>query len=93
MKSDKSEVLKEFRTLPGVGKVIAEDLWNLGVRSKSELAKLDPEKLYDEICEYQGTKVDPCMLYVFRCAVYVSATPDPEPEKMKWWFWKDKQLV
>ncbi|XDD57436.1 helix-hairpin-helix domain-containing protein [Leptospira sp. WS58.C1] len=56
MKSDKSEVLKEFRTLPGVGKVIAEDLWNLGVRSKAELAKL-------------------------------------EPEKMKWRFWKDKELV
>ncbi|TGK07631.1 pathogenicity locus [Leptospira semungkisensis] len=89
MSSDQSLVLKEFQTLPGVGKSISLDLWNLGIRSKAELSKLDPEKLYEQICEYQGTKVDRCMLYVFRCAVYVSGTKDPEPEKMKWWSWKD----
>ncbi|TGL63551.1 helix-hairpin-helix domain-containing protein [Leptospira sarikeiensis] len=89
MNSEKASILKEFQTLPGVGKSISEDLWNLGIRSRLELAKLDPEKLYEQICEYQGTHVDRCMLYVFRCAVYVSGTSDPEPEKMKWWSWKD----
>ncbi|TGK22391.1 pathogenicity locus [Leptospira fluminis] len=82
-------VLKEFRTLPGVGKVIAEDLWNLGVRGKEDLAGRNPEKLYDELCVLQGAKVDRCMLYVFRCAVYVSATSDPDPNRTKWWNWKD----
>ncbi|TGK01598.1 pathogenicity locus [Leptospira langatensis] len=89
MSRDKSLVLKEFQTLPGVGKTISQDLWNLGIRSKEELSGLDPEKLYEQICVYQGGKVDRCMLYVFRCAIYVSGTKDPDPEKMKWWSWKD----
>ncbi|EQA45889.1 pathogenicity locus [Leptospira broomii serovar Hurstbridge str. 5399] len=89
MDSEKSFILKEFRTLPGVGKVIAEDLWNLGLRSKQELSMKNPDLLYEELCKLQGVRVDRCMLYVFRCAVYVSATELPEPEKMKWWSWKD----
>ncbi len=93
MSLEQAQVLKEFRTLPGVGKSIAQDLWDLGIRSKTELAKLDPEELYERLCQYQGTKVDRCMLYVFRCAVYVSGTPNPEPEKMKWWSWKDSISV
>lgn len=89
MHSDKATVLKEFQTLPGVGKAVAEDLWNLGLRGKTELASRDPEVLYEELCEFQGTKVDRCMLYVFRCAIYVSGSENPDPEKMKWWNWKD----
>ena len=33
---------------------------------------------------------DPPALYVYRCAVYFAETPIPEPEKCKWWNWKDK---
>ncbi len=29
----KSGVLKEFQQIPGVGKTIAQDLWDLGLRS------------------------------------------------------------
>jgi hypothetical protein len=31
------------------------------------------------------------MLYVLRCAVYYASTDDPNPERLKWWNWKDKQ--
>jgi nucleotidyltransferase/DNA polymerase involved in DNA repair len=41
----KKSVLREFRQVPGVGKSIAEDLWNLGLRSVSDLKKQDPELL------------------------------------------------
>jgi hypothetical protein len=30
-----------------------------------------------------------CWLYVARCAVYFAETIDPEPDKLKWWNWKD----
>ncbi|TGK62354.1 pathogenicity locus [Leptospira wolffii] len=92
MKAEKTEVLREFRTLPGVGKSIAEDLWNLGLRSKAELASKDPEILYEDLCRQQGVRVDRCMLYVFRCAVYIAGSEDPDPEKRKWWNWKDSVL-
>ncbi len=84
------DVLRELRKIPGVGVEIAKDLWNLGFRSIKELRDQNPEQLYDNLCAIQGQKVDRCMLYVFRCAVYFATEPNPKPEKLKWWYWKDK---
>jgi hypothetical protein len=28
-----------------------------------------------------------------RCAVYFAKTKNPDPEKLKWWNWKDKWLL
>lgn len=85
----KEELLRAFRRLPGVGKAISEDLWNLGIRSLDELKTIDPENLYEELCRLQNTRVDRCMLYVFRCIVYCLNTKNPEEEKQKWWYWKE----
>lgn len=82
----------ELRQLPGVGPRIAEDLRKLGVRSVKDLARRDPEKLYTRLCQLTGERHDPCVRYVFRCAVYVARTPDPKPELKKWWKWKDRTL-
>ena len=57
-------ILKELQTIPGVGKTIAIDLWNLGFRSVQALKGQDPEELYVRQCAQQGTQVDRCMLYV-----------------------------
>lgn len=89
MKSAKDKALAEFRTIPGVGKTIAEDFWNIGLRSIDDLRAQDPQKLYDLLCQYQKCKVDRCMLYVFRCAVYFATEKNPTPELLKWWNWKD----
>ena len=82
-------VLKELRKIPGVGKAVAEDLWHLGIRSIKDLKDNDPEKLYEQLCVYQGCKVDRCMLYVFRCAVYYASNDQRDPELLKWWNWKE----
>jgi hypothetical protein len=89
VEDEKHVVLKEFRQIPGVGKSIAEDLWNLGLRSVSNLKNEDPEALYTKLCAYQGTHVDRCMLYVFRCAVYYASNDVYDAELLKWWNWKD----
>ena len=83
-------VLKEFQTIPGVGKSIAVDLWNLGFRSVQELAGQDPEEMYIRQCELQGTQVDRCLLYTFRCAVYYASHEQHDPVLLKWWNWKDR---
>jgi len=46
----RQEVLREFMKIPGVGKSIAQDLWNLGLRAATDLKKKDPERLYDDEC-------------------------------------------
>lgn len=81
--------LKDFRRIPGVGRAIALDLWDLGLRSVDELRGRDPEALYRDLEALAGRHVDRCMLYVLRCAVYFAQTPAPDPELLKWWNWKD----
>jgi hypothetical protein len=88
-KSEKAKIVAEFQKIPGVGKSIAQDLWNLGFRSLNELKNKNPEKLYEQLCAYQGIKVDRCMLYVFRCAIYFVSEKEHNPELLKWWKWKD----
>lgn len=89
---DKDGVIKDLRKIPGVGKSIAEDLWNMGYRSVSQLREENPRSMYDKLCMLQGTKVDMCMQYVFRCAVYYATADEHDPELLKWWNWKDRIL-
>lgn len=88
----KSDVLRSFKTIPGVGISIAEDLWNLGYRTLDDLRNQNPEEMYERLCEFQNTRVDRCMQYVFRCCVYYVTTENHDPELLKWWNWKDKKF-
>ncbi len=81
--------IKELKRIPGVGNSIASYLIELGIRGVADLAGKDPEALYTRFCVTRGCKIDRCLLYVFRCAIYFAETPDPDPEKLKWWNWKD----
>jgi len=81
-----------LRRLPGVGPSIAADLRSLGIRSVRDLARRDPRQLYDRLCVLTGARQDPCVLYVFRCAVYAARTPRPEPKLLLWWNWKGREL-
>ena len=87
----KEQSIKELSTIPGVGKSIAKDLWNIGIKKISDLIGKNPEKLFDLSNKYAGAVQDKCLLYVFRCAVYYAETPITEQEidKLKWWKWKD----
>ena len=88
----RSEQLKELTQIPGVGKSIANDLLRIGITSIGDLKGKNPEDLYDKSNTVAGKVQDRCLLYVFRCAVYYSETkPEKQnPEKLKWWNWKDK---
>jgi hypothetical protein len=79
---------KGLRSIPGVGKSIEQDLRAIGIDRPSCLKNQNPEKLYAKMCKQQGVKVDRCMLYVLRCAVYF-AKGGRDSESLKWWSWKD----
>jgi hypothetical protein len=89
-KSTKQSVLKELQLIPGVGPRIADDLWNLGLRAPHDLKDQDPEELYRRLCAREGARVDRCVLYVLRCAVYYASHERHEPKLLKWWSWKEK---
>lgn len=79
----------ELETIPGVGPSLATKLTELGYRTPADPEFQDPETMYEHLCELRGTAVGRCVLYVFRCAVYYINDPEPDPEKLKWWYWKD----
>lgn len=77
-----------LQSLPGIGPSMAADLEDLGYRQAGDLAGQDAEAMYERLCALRGLRLDPCVLYVFRCAVYAAGTTRPDPEKLKWWNWK-----
>ncbi|MEK7263531.1 MAG: helix-hairpin-helix domain-containing protein [Bacteroidota bacterium] len=83
------DILKQFQQLPGVGKSIAVDLYELGFRSNSELMNENPEELYERFCRLKGMHIDRCMLYVLRCIVYYVSNKKHDPALLLWWNWKD----
>lgn len=79
-----------FESLPGIGPSMARDLIDLGFRQPSDLVGQSPETMFEDLCTMRGERIDRCVLYVFRCAVYCAGTATPDPELTKWWNWKDR---
>ncbi|MBA3664848.1 MAG: helix-hairpin-helix domain-containing protein [Bacteroidetes bacterium] len=88
--SKKEKVLKDFQTIPGIGKACSLDLWNIGLRSLADLKGQNPAELYDRLNTMTGVKHDICMLYTFRCAVYFVTEKNHRKEKLNWWYWKNQ---
>lgn len=89
----KEIAIKELTIIPGIGKSLATDLWNIGIKSIADLKGQNPDKLYDLSNAYSRTIQDRCVLYVCKCAVYFADTlkEKHETEKLKWWNWKDSK--
>lgn len=81
--------MSKLISIPGVGKQTDKDLIRLGYRTVESLKGQNPEEIYKKDCELKGKKIDKCQLYIYRCAVYFASTKDPDPDKLKWWNWKD----
>jgi hypothetical protein len=79
----------DLKDIPGVGVKTERDLIALGYTSISSLKGQNPQELYERECLLKGFKVDRCQLYIYRCAVYFAENPNPDPDKLKWWYWKD----
>lgn len=90
-KKTEQSAIRELMAIPGVGTSIARDLLNINIRRVSDLRGRDPERLYRKSNNFAGQVQDRCLLYVFRCAVYYAETEGrkQDPEKLKWWNWKD----
>ncbi len=74
-----------------MGSSTAADLRGIGITRVAQLKGRDPQALYDKLCAHTGAVHDRCVLYVFRCAVYYASNARHDPEKLKWWNWKDPQ--
>ena len=89
---NKADQLKQLKLIPGVGKSIARNLWDIEIRSIEDLKGKSPEKLFEQSNKHAGMVQDRCLLYVFRCAVYFAETDQDvrEQQKLLWWNWKER---
>lgn len=73
----------ELLTLQNVGKATFKDLEILGITSISQLAKADPDKLFDRLQILTGHTQDPCVWDVLTAIIHEAKTG----EKTPWWQW------
>lgn len=83
---------KIFEEIPGVGKQMSKDFYDLGYRKVADLRNESPEQMYEKLMELRGCHIDRCVLYVFRCAVYYASHSQHDNQLLKWWNWKDEKV-
>ena len=86
--------MKDSRTLADLGSVgpaMLRDFERLGVRSVAQLARRNPEQLYEELCRRTGRSQDICVLDTFRAAVAQARNPRLPAERAQWWYWSRRR--
>jgi nucleotidyltransferase/DNA polymerase involved in DNA repair len=77
--------------LISVGPAMLRDFELLGVRSVAQLARANPERLYERLCRVTGQTHDICCLDVFSAAVAQARNPRLPAEQCNWWYWSRRR--
>jgi hypothetical protein len=80
-----------LQDLISIGPALLRDFELLGVRSVTELARQDPEKMYRKLDRVAREHQDICVLDVFRAAVAQARNTRLPAEKCQWWWWSEKR--
>jgi len=82
---------RRLAELISVGPAMLRDFEMLGIRSVSQLAKQEPERMYERLNRKTGQRQDPCVLDTFCAAVAQARNPRLPAEKCQWWYWSRKR--
>lgn len=80
----------DLKKIPGVGKNMKQMLIDIGIYCVEDLKGKNPEELFLLSCNQHHKKLDRCVLYVYKEAVYFANNQIHDEEKLKWWYWKDE---
>jgi Pathogenicity locus len=94
MKPKKSKTTRteiaQLEDIPNIGKSIAGNFRQLGIKSPSELPGRDPYTMYEDLCRVTGKRHDPCLLDTFIAAVRFM---EGEPKKPWWKYTTERKRV
>lgn len=82
---------RELGDLISIGPAMLRDFEKLGVRSVAQLAKQNPQRMYERLGRMVGQRQDPCVLDTFCAAVAQAKNPRLPTEKCQWWWWSSKR--
>ena len=77
---------RKLTDLISVGPAMLRDFELLGVRSVAQLARRDPQRLYQSLCRVAPQHQDICCLDVFCAAVAQARDPQLPAEQCQWWY-------
>jgi hypothetical protein len=78
---------QQLSDLVSIGPAMLRDFELLGIRTVAQLARRNPETMYEKLCEVTGQPQDICCLDVFRAAVAQAQNPNLPAEQRQWWHW------
>lgn len=84
---------RALEDLVSVGPAMVRDFNLLGIHSVGQLARRNPESLYEKLCEITGQAQDICCLDVFRAAVAQAQNPHLPVEQCQWWYWSRRRKM
>ena len=79
--------VRPLSALRSVGPATLEDLRLLGVADVPDLARRDPQALYNDLCRIKGQNVDICCLDEFSCSVAQAQNSQLPAEQCDWFWW------
>jgi hypothetical protein len=82
---------RQLSDLVSIGSAMLRDFELLNVRTVAQLARRNPEKMYEKLCQVTGQAQDICCLDVFRAAVAQAKNPNLPIEQRLWWQWSRKR--
>jgi hypothetical protein len=82
---------RELADLISIGPAMLKDFELLGIQSVRQLARQNPERLYEKLSRKMGQRQDPCVLDTFCAAVAQARNPRLAAEKCEWWWWSRKR--
>lgn len=88
-KASSAAACQRLEQIPNVGPATAADLRRLGVHHPSDLARADPDELFERLCRLTGQRHDPCVLDTFHAAVDFMRGAPPRP----WWSYTARRLA
>ena len=86
-----AKVARQLADLISVGPAMLRDFARLGIRSVPQLARQNPQKLYERLGRMAGQHQDVCVLDVFCAAVAQARNPRLHAEKCQWWYWSKQR--
>ena len=78
---------RQLCDLVSIGPAMLKDFEKLGIRTVRELARRNPEKLYEQLCMATRQRQDICCLDVFRAAVAQAKNPRLPAAQCNWWYY------
>jgi hypothetical protein len=82
---------RQLSDLISIGPAMLRDFAQLKIHGVGQLARQNPQRMYERLNRLSGHRQDPCVLDTFCAAVAQAKNARLPAEKCQWWYWSRKR--